>query len=235
MRGTRQGDWTKGFTIFTLVLVFSTVVPLVLPFGALFFYIKYLFDKFNLIYVCPEQFESAGKISRNKPIVYSIIALVLYQITMAVVFIITNDYVKYIILIIASFLGLFWIIYVIQRENSKLNLIDGKKQKKVSIILNPKSKECKPYTYHTNVSFDDENQDEIIERVRNAYIHPWENNFHAPVFKKSNRKSSVRFLFDIDEEESSIKDKSDEDTRDKSTHILHNEERKEYKSEIHIN
>ena len=57
-------------SIFTLVLSFSTIVPLVLPLGSVFFYIKYLFDKYNLIYVCPEQFESAGKISRNKPIIY---------------------------------------------------------------------------------------------------------------------------------------------------------------------
>lgn len=132
---------------------------------------KYLFDKFNLIYVCPEQFESAGRISSFKPIKYSIIALVLYQITMVVVFIITQDVVKYVVLIISSIIGLFGIIYVIKLENSKLNLIDGKKQKKVSFILNPKSKETKTHIY-TNVSLDDENQDEITDRVRNAYIHP---------------------------------------------------------------
>lgn len=73
--------------IFTMVLAFSTVAPLVLPFGSVFFFIKYMLDKYNLIYVCPEQFESAGKISRNKPISYSIIAVCLYQFSMMVVFI----------------------------------------------------------------------------------------------------------------------------------------------------
>jgi len=37
--------------IFTLVLIFSTIVPLILPLGSVFFYIKYLLDKYNLIYV----------------------------------------------------------------------------------------------------------------------------------------------------------------------------------------
>lgn len=61
--------------IFTMVLVFSTIAPLVLPLGAVFFYLKYLLDKYNLIYVCPEQFESAGRISRSKSINYAIFSV----------------------------------------------------------------------------------------------------------------------------------------------------------------
>lgn len=192
-------------SIFTMVLVFSTVVPLVLPLGSVFFYVKYLLDKYNLIYVCPEQFESAGKISRNKPIVYSIIAVVMYQAAMVVTFIITRDILMYSILIIVSAVGLVLIIYVIKKENSKLNLIESKKQKKISYILNPKNKETE-YKYHTNVLFDEEdNQDEIIDRLKNAYIHPCEKTFHAPVFKRRNRKSSVRFLFEFDQTADNIK------------------------------
>lgn len=113
-------------SIFTLVLVFSTIVPLVLPLGCVFFYVKYVLDKYNLIYVCPEQFESAGKVSRSKPIIYSIVAVVLYQIAMVVVFIITNDKIMCIALMSVSLVGLGFIVYVTKKENSKLSLIDSK-------------------------------------------------------------------------------------------------------------
>lgn len=157
-------------SIFALVLVFSTIVPLVLPLGSIFFYIKYLLDKYNLIYVCPEQFESAGKISRNKPIVYSVVAVVLYQIAMVVVFIITKDVIMYTVLIVVSLVGLAAIVFVINQKNSKLSIVERKKQKKVSFILNPLQKD--KYSYHANSLGEDESQDDIIDRLRNAFIHP---------------------------------------------------------------
>ena len=222
-------------SIFTLVLLFSTIVPLVLPLGSIFFYIKYLFDKYNLIYVWPEQFESAGKISRNKPITYSIIAIVLYQIAMVVVFIVTKDVLKYVTLIILSLIGFGGIIYVIKKDNSKLSIIDGKKQRKVSIILNHKNNE-KQYSYQTNVVLDEENKDEIVELLRNAYIHPWEKNFHAPVFKRgTNKRNSVRFLFDIDEDEESKKCKSEGDNKERHSTFTSEEDNDESRSDSHAN
>ena len=187
-----------------MVLVFSTIVPLVVPMGAIFFYLKYLLDKYNLIYVCPEQFESAGKISRSKPIYYTIIAIVIYHIVMIVMFIITQDIIMYLVLGALSIAGFCFILYITRKKNTKLNLVERKKQRTVSFILNPKKKDNEAML-RTKVLFDEENHDEIVERLKNAYIHPCERTFHAPVFQRRSRRSSVRFLFDFDAEPDSVK------------------------------
>lgn len=42
--------------IYCIVLIFSTVAPLVTLFGCLYFSIKYFIDKYNLLYVYPNEF-----------------------------------------------------------------------------------------------------------------------------------------------------------------------------------
>jgi len=77
----------------------------------------------------------------------------------------------YTLLIVISVIGTVAIIYVIRGENLRLTMVEHKKQKKVSFILNPKNKTSK-YGYHTNVFMDEEMTDDIAERLKNAYIHP---------------------------------------------------------------
>jgi len=36
-------------SIFTMVFLFSTSVPIILPFGCLLFLLKYLIDKYNIV------------------------------------------------------------------------------------------------------------------------------------------------------------------------------------------
>lgn len=45
-----------------MTLCFSTTIPLIAPFGCLFFFIKYFVDKYNLLFVYPVEFESHGNI-----------------------------------------------------------------------------------------------------------------------------------------------------------------------------
>lgn len=45
-------------SMFTLGLCCSVIVPLALPFCAILFYLAYLIDKYNLIFVYPIDFES---------------------------------------------------------------------------------------------------------------------------------------------------------------------------------
>lgn len=45
-----------------LTLCFSTTIPLIVPFGCLFFFIKYFVDKYNLLFVYPVEFESSADI-----------------------------------------------------------------------------------------------------------------------------------------------------------------------------
>ena len=152
---------------------------------------------------------------------------------MVIVFIITKDVIKYVVLIVLSLIGFAGIVFVIKRENSKLSLAEGKKQRKVSIILNHKNNE-KQYSYHTNVVLDDENKDEIVELLRNAYIHPWEKNFHAPVFKRANKRNSVRCLFEIEEEEVK-KCKSEGDKKERHPSFTYEDDKNESLSESHAN
>ena len=44
--------------LFLLIICFSTTIPLITPFGALFFYIIYYIDKYNLLFLYHAEFES---------------------------------------------------------------------------------------------------------------------------------------------------------------------------------
>ena len=48
--------------MFTLVFIFSTILPLVLPIGCLFFVVKYFIDKYNIVYLYRSNYESDGMI-----------------------------------------------------------------------------------------------------------------------------------------------------------------------------
>lgn len=64
-------------TMFTLCLGLSIVVPALMPFACMMFFMQYVFDKFNLLYVYPIDFES--KICNGQiQIVYSIIGILLF-------------------------------------------------------------------------------------------------------------------------------------------------------------
>mmetsp|Transcript_1681 Transcript_1681/g.2969 ORF Transcript_1681/g.2969 Transcript_1681/m.2969 type:complete len:601 (+) Transcript_1681:302-2104(+) len=51
--------------IYLNCLLFSTIVPLIPMFASLYFYIKYLVDKYNLVFVYFRRFESGGKIKAS--------------------------------------------------------------------------------------------------------------------------------------------------------------------------
>jgi len=215
--------------LFTMILVFSTIAPLVLPMGAILFYLKYMLDKYNLLYVCPEQFESAGKISRSKPIYYVIFSLVLYHTAMIIVFVVVNNYIMYSLLGLVAIVGFLFSLWIIKKKNVKLNMVESKKQKTVSFILNPQKNDTEAMI-RSRVFFDEENHEDIIERLKNSYIHPCEKTFHAPIFKRRSRRSSVRFLFDFDTAAESKAPKSEGDREDHQTNFSSQDSLEESKS-----
>lgn len=77
--------------MFAMVLIFSTSVPLILPFGTLFFGIKYLVDKYNLVYVYPMEFDYHGSIARKSIITYLVFAIFLYQLVMSSFFLVAGS------------------------------------------------------------------------------------------------------------------------------------------------
>ena len=62
-----------------MIFLFSVSVPIILPFGALFFLIKYLIDKYNIVWVYPLEFESHGYL-RQTVCVFMIISIWIFQL-----------------------------------------------------------------------------------------------------------------------------------------------------------
>eukprot|EP00918_Siedleckia_nematoides_P011048 GHVU01024179.1.p1 GENE.GHVU01024179.1~~GHVU01024179.1.p1 ORF type:complete len:714 (+),score=135.02 GHVU01024179.1:235-2376(+) len=66
--------------IYNLVIIFSVVVPLVLPIGALLFWLRYWVDKYNFSYgVWKVQIESGGAVA-GSVVTYQVLAVVLLQV-----------------------------------------------------------------------------------------------------------------------------------------------------------
>lgn len=61
--------WEIGFhiafvqVVFTMILLYALVSPLITLFGALFFTIKYFVDKYNQVYVYPKLYDSKGSLA----------------------------------------------------------------------------------------------------------------------------------------------------------------------------
>lgn len=80
-------NYSYSLTVFILTLIFSSTIPLIVPFGALFFYIKYFIDKYNLLFVYPAEFESHGNLT-ELVVKFALIGIFFFQ------FIISNLFIK---------------------------------------------------------------------------------------------------------------------------------------------
>lgn len=49
--------------IYCTVLIFSSVAPIITPFGCCFFTIKYFIDKYNILHLYPPEFQGVGRLS----------------------------------------------------------------------------------------------------------------------------------------------------------------------------
>lgn len=70
--------------MFFICMLFSVGMPLILPFGALFFTIKYFLEKYNLIYVYPAEFDTKV-VNRKTLIIYIIGSLLAFQAFMFII------------------------------------------------------------------------------------------------------------------------------------------------------
>ena len=73
--------YNKSFscTIGLISLIFAVPMPIMSMFGALFFFFKYFIDKYNIIYVYQQDFESDCRM-RNDLIVYLIWGVIIFQL-----------------------------------------------------------------------------------------------------------------------------------------------------------
>ncbi|VWU52074.1 conserved membrane protein, unknown function [Hepatocystis sp. ex Piliocolobus tephrosceles] len=86
------GYW-YGFntTMLALILTFSVAVPLILPLGSLYFFLRYYIDKYNLIYeVCKTNLDSHGAIVKTA-IKFMLFSVAFFQIVMFIFFSQAND------------------------------------------------------------------------------------------------------------------------------------------------
>lgn len=78
-----QLDYSIAFSqlIFTLTLLYSMLIPPITLFGAIYFYFKYIIDRYNLTIIYPKNYQSKGKLSR-RIINYTYVSLYIQQVTM---------------------------------------------------------------------------------------------------------------------------------------------------------
>lgn len=67
--------------IFVNCLLFSTIVPIITIFAALYFYIKYKVDKYKLVFRYYKKYESGGRI-KNTVSRFMVFNMILYMVTM---------------------------------------------------------------------------------------------------------------------------------------------------------
>lgn len=179
-------NYSFSITVFVLTLCFSTTIPLIAPFGCLFFYIKYFVDKYNLLFVYPVEFESHGNIGFIV-LKFVLLGIFFYQ------FIISNLLLKlfadreYAIYATLIYMGLAVIMYFISKR------IFIKEQSKVTFTPNSVFEEIINKTTNTFISSSNNLQNmmrksllqkhsitqncansNLFRVMREAYIHPAE-------------------------------------------------------------
>ena len=76
--------------IFSVTFVFAWIIPLIVPVGCLFFFLKYYIDKYNMVYGYRIEYEADAYI-RKVVWTFAILSITFYQMGMGFVFIITGD------------------------------------------------------------------------------------------------------------------------------------------------
>ena len=186
-------NYSFSITVFILIICFSTTIPLITPFGALFFFIKYYIDKYNLLFLYPAEFESHGNVT-EMIIKFELIGIFFFQ------FIISNTFIKifrdkdyaiyatllYIILSVFIFYGMKQLFIANENELEEQNLIEKfmSKIKLNKILFNNNSlnidKQAFLASESNNPSYlgDDgeSNLEKLYNSMINAYVHPAEKN-----------------------------------------------------------
>ena len=186
-------NYSFSITVFILIICFSTTIPLITPFGALFFYIKYYIDKYNLLFLYPAEFESHGNVT-EMIIKFELIGIFFFQ------FIISNTFIKifrdkdyaiyatllYIILSVFIFYGMKQLFISNENELEEQNLIEKfmSKIKLNKILFNNNSLNIDKQAFlareSNNVSYlgqdGESNLEKLYNSMINAYVHPAEKN-----------------------------------------------------------
>jgi hypothetical protein len=185
-------NYSFSITVFFLIICFSTTIPLITPFGALFFFIKYYIDKYNLLFLYPAEFESHGNVT-EMIIKFELIGIFFFQ------FIISNTFIKifrdkdyaiyatllYIILSVFIFYGMKQLFIANENEFEEKNLIEKfmTKIKLNKILFNENNINidkqaflARDSSYVSYFSEEEINKEKLYNSMINAYVHPAEKN-----------------------------------------------------------
>jgi hypothetical protein len=186
-------NYSFSITVFMLILCFSTSIPLITPFGALFFYIKYYIDKYNLLFLYPAEFESHGNVT-EMIIKFELIGIFFFQ------FIISNTFIKifrdkdyaiyatllYIIVSVFIFYGMKQLFIAnendLEEQNFLEKIISKIKLNKVlfndnAINIDKRSSLVRDSSYASSLGEEqDTNMEKLYNSMINAYVHPAEKN-----------------------------------------------------------
>ena len=186
-------NYSFSITVFMLTLCFSTHIPLITPFGALFFYIKYYIDKYNLLFLYPAEFESHGNVT-EMIIKFELIGIFFFQ------FIISNTFIKifrdkdyaiyatllYITVSVFIFYGMKQLFIANENFIEEQNFIEKimSKIKLNKILFNNNQfnieKQASLIRENSYVSYFGDDSDSSMEKMYNkmvnAYVHPAEKN-----------------------------------------------------------
>jgi hypothetical protein len=186
-------NYSFSITVFMLILCFSTTIPLITPFGALFFYIKYYIDKYNLLFLYPAEFESHGNVT-EMIIKFELIGIFFFQ------FIISNTFIKifrdkdyaiyatllYIIISVFIFYGMKQLFIAnendLEEQNFLEKIISKIKLNKVlfndnAINIDKRSSLVRDSSYASSLGEEqDTNMEKLYNSMINAYVHPAEKN-----------------------------------------------------------
>ncbi|KAF0744401.1 hypothetical protein Ae201684P_018799 [Aphanomyces euteiches] len=131
-------------SVLVVIFSFSTVVPVILPFGAFYFFMQHLVDKYSLLYVRPK-IKGKGTIAKTSTHA-SMLALLIYQTAMAGFFIVrgtTHQIIAVVVLVLVSSLLVMWN-YI--RDKEQLYRAVGKAYApEQTVLLSPTSKSVDMY------------------------------------------------------------------------------------------
>ena len=184
-------NYSFSITVFMLTLCFSTTIPLITPFGFLFFLLKYYIDKYNLLFLYPAEFESHGNVT-DLVIKFDLIGIFFFQFIISNLFlkIFHNKYYSFFATILYLILSLFiysGMKHLFNVKNNKPNIFErvlNKSGLNDFIFNNRNITDNRLNNMDLKTSFlskkdkmpEKITEDELLKLMREAYVHPAEKN-----------------------------------------------------------
>lgn len=184
-------NYSFGCIVFLMILIFSTTIPIIVPFGCLFFYIKYYVDKYNLLFFYPVEFDGVGTLA-DIVIKLMIFAVFLFQIVLSGLFFVLNDRIdNYITYISIGYMLISVILYFVAGylfvEDTKKNINKiGNNLLKMESTL--KNNEKNKYIIANNIELTTKTENNENNSIKSETTKA---NTNIPINKSSNVKQEI--------------------------------------------